>query len=111
MRAKQIIHQALEEEGGFTVEEIAEQVFEDKPELKIEFQDKMEKYDMVKQEVKPQSDTTVRKFETQCLTTDSGIEIKIPMSEYNDPGKVEFITNQDGTVSVLIKNIGLLKAK
>lgn len=111
MRAKQIIHQALEEEGGFTVEEIAEQVFEDKPELKIEFQDKMEKYDMVKQEVKPQSDTTVRKFETQCLTTDSGIEIKIPMSEYNDPGKVEFITNPDGTVSVLIKNIGLLKAK
>ena len=111
MRAKQIIHQALEEEGSFTVEEIAEQVFEDKPELKIEFQDKMEKYDMVKQEVKPQNDTTVRKFETQCLTTDSGIEIKIPMSEYNDPGKVEFITNPDGTVSVLIKNIGLLKAR
>lgn len=111
MRAKNIIHQALEENGGFVVEEIAEQIFEDKPELKIEFQDKMEKYDMVKQEVKPQNDTTMRKFETQCLTTDTGIEIKIPMSEYNDPQRVEFITNSDGTVSVLIKNIGLLKAK
>lgn len=111
MRAKNIIHQALEENGSFTVEEIAEQVFEDKPELKIEFQDKMEKYDMVKQEVKPQSDAMARKFQTQYLTTDTGIEIKIPMSDYNDPARVEFITNPDGTVSVLIKNIGFLKAK
>lgn len=111
MRAKGIIHQAIEENGGFAVEEIASRVFEDKPELQIEFQDKMEKYDMVKQEVRPQSDTIKRKYETQYLTTDSGIEIKIPMSEYNDPAKVEFITNSDGTVSVLIKNIGLLKAR
>ena len=37
------------------------------------------------------------------LETDTGIEIKIPMEEYKDPDKVEFITNPDGTISVLIK--------
>ena len=111
MRAKNIIHEALEEDGGFVVEEIAEKIFEEKPELKVEFQDKMEKYDMVKQEIAPQSERTTKKYETQYLTTDSGIEIKIPMEQYNDPGSVEFITNSDGSISVLIKNIGHIKAK
>lgn len=111
MRAKNIIHEALEENGGFAVEEIADRIFEEKPELKIEFQDKMEKYDMVKQEINPQSERTTKKYETQFLTTDSGIEIKIPMEKYNDPGSVEFITNPDGSVSVLIKNVGHIKAR
>ena len=66
---------------------------------------------MVHEEIKPQSEKTVRKYETQGLKTDSGIEIKIPMKEYNDPSSVEFITESDGSVSVLIKNIGCLKAK
>lgn len=111
MRAKNIINRELEEKGSFSVEEIADEIFEEKPELRVAFQDKMEKYDMVKEEVFPQSETTVRKYQTQVLVTDSGIEIKIPMKEYNDPGSVEFITNQDGSVSVLIKNIGHLKAR
>lgn len=111
MKAKNIIHEELEENGGFTVEHIAERIFEEKPELKHEFQEKMEKYDMVHEEIKPQSEKTVRKYETQVLKTDSGIEIKIPMKEYNDPSSVEFITEENGTVSVLIKNIGMLQAK
>ncbi len=111
MRAKNIISQELEEKGGFVVEELAEKIFEEKPELITGFQDQMEKYDMVKQEVAPKSEQTVRKYQTQVLTTDSGIEIKIPMKEYNDPKSVEFITNPNGSVSVLIKNIGHLKAR
>ncbi len=111
MRAKSIIQEELEEKGGFVVEEIAERIFEKKPELKTAFQDKMEKYNMVKEEVLPQSETTTRKYQKQHLFTDTGIEIKIPMEQYKDPGSVEFITNEDGTVSVLIKNIGHLEAR
>ena len=111
MRAKSIIQEELEEKGGFVVEEIAERIFEEKPELKTAFQDKMEKYNMVKEEVLPQSETTTRKYQKQHLFTDTGIEIKIPMQQYKDPGSVEFITNEDGTVSVLIKNIGHLEAR
>lgn len=111
MRAKSIIQEELEEKGGFVVEEIAERIFEEKPELKTAFQDKMEKYNMVKEEVLPQSETTTRKYQKQHLFTDTGIEIKIPMEQYKDPGSVEFITNEDGTVSVLIKNIGHLEAR
>jgi ribosomal protein L32E len=66
---------------------------------------------MVKEEIQPQSENTVRKYQTQHLYTDTGIEIKIPMNQYKNPKSVEFITNPDGTVSVLIKNIEHLEAK
>ena len=56
-------------------------------------------------EVKPQSEKTTKKFEKQFLKTDTGIEINIPMEQYRDINQVEFITNPDGTISVLIKNI------
>lgn len=111
MEAKSIIQEEIEENGGFTVETIAEKIFEEKPELKTVFQDKMEKYDMVKEEIQPQSENTIRKYQSQHLYTDTGIEIKIPMEQYKNPKSVEFITNPNGTVSVLIKNIEHLEAK
>ena len=111
MRAKSIIQEEIEEKGGFVVEELAERIFDEQPELKVAFQDKMEKYDMVKEEIQPQSENTVRKYQSQHLYTDTGIEIKIPMEQYKNPRSVEFITNPDGTISVLIKNIEHLEAK
>ncbi len=111
MEAKRIIQEEIEVNGGFTVETIAEKIFDEKPELKVAFQDKMEKYDMVKEEVQPQSENTVKKYQSQHLYTDTGIEIKIPMEQYKNPRSVEFITNPDGTVSVLIKNIEHLEAR
>ena len=33
------------------------------------------------------------------------------MEDYTDTNKVEFITNEDGTISILIKNIGQLLSK
>lgn len=111
MRAKSIINETLSEQGSFAVEEIAQKIFEETPTLIDSFEERMEKYDMVKETVCPQSEKTIRKYEKQCLMTDTGIEIKIPMEQYRDPGSVEFITNEDGTVSVYIKNIGHLTAK
>ncbi len=111
MEAKNIIHEEIRERGGFVVEEIADRIFEGEPNLRDAFQERMEKYDMVKEEIRPQSENTVKKYDTQHLYTDTGIEIKIPMDQYNNPQNVEFITGSDGTISVLIKNIGKLEAK
>ena len=111
MKAKAIIDETLKEEGSFTVETIAEKVFAEHPVLKDEFEEKMEKYNMVREEVAPTCEATVKKYEKQSLTTDTGIELKIPMDQYKDPDSVEFITNTDGTVSILIKNIEHIEAK
>ncbi len=111
MRAKSIISEEIEENGGFVVEALAERIFEDRPRLREQFQEKMEQFDMVKEEVMPKNDTTVRKYQTQHLLTDTGIELKIPMDQYKDSGRVEFMTEADGSISVLLKQIGHIQAK
>lgn len=111
MEAKSILKQEIEDTGAINVETISERIYGTTPEIKEEFDSKMEKYHMEKAEVKPQSEKTTRKFEKQYLKTDTGIEINIPMEQYQDINQVEFITNPDGTISVLIKNINKILTK
>ncbi|MBO5197716.1 MAG: nucleoid-associated protein [Lachnospiraceae bacterium] len=111
MEAKSIIHSDIEEQGAIEIETIGERLFGTEPEIKEEFTEKLEKYNLVKEEVKPQNKQTTKKFEKQFLVTDTGIEINIPMEQYNNKQNLEFITNPDGTISVLIKNINRLTAK
>ena len=95
----------------YLVEKISEKIYGNAPEIKEEFDAKMEKYHMEKAEVTPQSEKTTKKFEKQYLKTDTGIEINIPMEQYQDANQVEFITNPDGTISVLIKNINQISTR
>ena len=113
MKTKSVLHEeCAKTEGPIKVEEIVEKVFKEAaPEIKEEFVEKLEKYKLPKEEIKIQSEKTTKKLEKQFLTTDSGIEINIPMEEYNNKQHVEFITNQDGTISVLIKNVNRITSK
>jgi len=111
MEAKSVIHNTYAEQGALVPEEIGEELFGDVPEIKEEFVEKLEKYKLPKEEITVKSEKTTKKFEKQFLTTDSGIEINIPMEEYNNKKHVEFITNPDGTVSVLIKNVNHITSK
>lgn len=111
MEIKHVIYQELEDEGAIKVEDIKQKVFPDSPEMQSELDEKLEKYQLSYEVVEPKHDETVRKFQKQRLTTDTGIEITIPMEEYQNPDRVEFITNEDGTISVLIKHIGQLSSR
>ena len=111
MEIKNAIYQELEETGSLAVESVKEKIFPDSPQMQEELTGKLEKYNLADAVVEPKSEKTVKKFQKQRLTTDTGIEITIPMEEYQNPDRVEFLTNADGTVSVLIKNIGRLTSK
>lgn len=110
MKAKAIINEELDKNGGFVVEELGDRVFEGREDLRTEYQNRLEKYNIVKEDVLPQSESTTKRFKRQLLLTDTGIEIKIPMEQY-ESGNVEFITNPDGSTSLTIKNIGNINAK
>lgn len=110
MQAKAIIHEQLDKNGGFVVEEIGDLVFAGKEDLRVAYQNEVEKYDIVKEDILPQSERTTKKYDRQHLLTDTGIEIKIPMDQYEN-NNVEFITNPDGSMSLVIKNIGNINAK
>ena len=112
MKAKSVIHNEMAEQGSISITDVASKIFEDKQDLKEKFKEKIEKYNINEEElIKPQNETTTKKFSKQHLTTDTGIEIKIPMEQYNSTENIEFITGEDGTISVLIKNIGHITSK
>ena len=111
MEAKRIIREEMEENGIINIEKTSEKIYGKVPGIKEEFDAQMEKYNMQKAEVKPQNEKTTKKFEKQYLKTDTGIEINIPMDQYQDTSQVEFITNPDGTISMLIKNIGKIESR
>lgn len=112
MKAKSVIHQEIEEQGSISIPEVAAKVFENNEAMHEKFREKIEKYHISEEEViEPKNETTTKKFTRQHLTTDTGIEIKIPMEQYNSTENIEFMTNEDGTISVLIKNIGHITSK
>lgn len=111
LETKSVLHNEYNEQGSFQIKNISEKLYQDIPEIKEEFEEKLDKYNLTSEEVRPQNKQTVRKFEKQFLTTDTGIEINIPMELYNTKDSVEFLTNPDGTISILIKNVNQIKSK
>lgn len=111
MEIKSVINQELLEQGAIHIEAVTDKIFKERVELKEEFKEKLEKYNIMEEEVVPQNKQTTKKFTKQHLTTDTGIEIKIPMEQYDNTDNVEFITNTDGSISILIKNIGSITSK
>lgn len=111
METKSILNQEFADQGGFEVPVIIDKIFKEHPQMKEEVHEKLEKYNLTEASVEPQNPTTTKKFTKQHLMTDTGIELKIPMEEYNNKDRIEFITNADGTISVLIKNIGSIESK
>lgn len=111
MKAKSIIYKENIENGSINVNEIAKQVFGGNQELEAEFNEKIEKYNLVNEEVKVQNGTTFKRFEKQMLITDQGIEISIPMEQYLNGKNFVIDTNQDGTLNVKIMNIERINVK
>jgi hypothetical protein len=111
MEAKSIISQELADKGSLDVPEVIGKIFKGNTEMMEEAQEKLDKWNITSAPVAPQNPATTKKFEKQHLLTDTGIEIKIPMEAYNNKDTVEFITNPDGTISVLIKNIGHIESR
>ncbi len=111
MNTKNIIYTELEEEGTLSIPDVLDKVFPEKPEFREEVTEKLEKYNISEAEIAPQNTATLKRYEKQCLSTDTGVEIKIPMEQYRSGDSIEFITNEDGSISILIKNIGHITSK
>lgn len=111
METKNIINEELTEKGSLDIPVVLDRIFKDKEEMRSEVTEKLEKYHLEEGPITPQNPNTTKKFTSQHLMTDTGIEIRIPMQEYNNKDSVEFLTNPDGSISVLIKNIGSITSK
>lgn len=77
-----------------------------------ELDEKLDRYNLSYETVAPKNEQTIKKFQKQKLYTDTGASRSRSRWKNTEiPDHVEFITNMDGTISVLIKNIGMLSSK
>ncbi len=47
----------------------------------------------------------IRRMESRSIHTANGIEVKIPTELLNSDNEVEFLHSDDGSISLLIKNV------
>lgn len=85
--------------------DIGNEVFLDKEELRCEFINETQKIDMKSIE-KIDRKYLLRTVKKQKIQTDTGIEISFPVDYYQNSNMIEFINNDDGTISIELKNIG-----
>lgn len=98
--------EGIEETNSIQVDLVAESVFGDNQQIKREYLEEVKKLGLVENIVEiPLTNNTNKKYRTQKLKTDSGIEINFPSNFYDNKELIEFINNPDGTISILIKNI------
>lgn len=104
---KKAVVESIEEKEVLDVEEVAKTVFVRNPQLRQEYIEHIEKAGLQEKSIPIENEKIVeRNFRKQKLKTDTGVEISLPVEYYGDNNKIEFINNVDGTISILIKNIG-----
>lgn len=89
-----------------SVEQVRRQLAEEYPLAAVPFDDYVEKSDVL-EETGPVtvSPARIRRMESRSIRTASGIEVKIPSELLGTESEVEFLRDDDGTVSLLIKNV------
>ena len=103
--AKSKLREEFAEKNEFRINEIGDRIFGDDAEKKSFFDYQMERYDMQYDKFTVEKENTVRGLEYITIETDAGIEIKIPMEEYNTKANVEIVEEPGGGSTIVIRNI------
>lgn len=103
-KVKNIIRENVEESLNINLDQISEEVFKDE-EIKKVYNEEIKMKGIKEPEVKVNFNYANKIKTKQKIVTDEGIEINIPYEMLSNTDKVEFITNTDGTISIVLKNI------
>lgn len=111
-KMKSVIYDHLEGEEELSPEKLADQLFDSNLTARLSF------VDQVKETIPEPINISdidhsrqTKKLENQKLSLSNGIEMLVPTRVFQDAESVEFIQNQDGTYSILIKNIQNIQSK
>ena len=101
---KNYITENLPEDGSLDPQEIGEAVFKDNPSMQADYRQEMENAGFG-EPVKVDREATLKKMRRHRLSTDTGIELVIPTEFFENTEFVEFYRDEDGYMSITLKNI------
>ncbi len=111
-KVKSAIFNHLEEDNELSPEKLADQLFDTNLTARLNFVDQLK--EVIPDKIsfdEIDSSRQLKRFENQKLSLSNGIELIVPNAVYEDAESVEFIQNDNGTYSILIKNIEDIKSK
>jgi hypothetical protein len=111
IQVKKAISDSLENTEKIQIQEVAATVFKESEDIQKEYIEEISKAGIKEQEIILPEKVIEKKFTTQKIKTDTGIEINFPIEYAENQDKIEFINNPDGTISIVIKNIGKITNK
>lgn len=109
-KMKSIIKENVEAQTPIRIEDVAEQLFADKPLAKGDFKEEL-RTQGVKKDVEVEYVRSAKSEVVQKIKTDKGIELIIPVDYMNSRDFVEFKNQPDGTISIQLKNIVHITSK
>ena len=111
-KVQNTVFHAVEKQENLSPEHLADQLFSDNLTAKLAFKDQVKEAipNQIRFEQMPM-DKIEKKLSNQKLSLSNGIEMSVPQTLYEDAESVEFIQNNDGTYSIIIKNIEEIKNK
>ena len=108
--AKAVVQSSAEVDEAFAPEEVGRRVFEDEPELQERYE-RVTREKELPEEVPVKRGVANRLAKNHKIKTDTGIEITFPSQYAADSNYIEFTTDSEGFVSILIKNVGKIENK
>ncbi|WP_425449810.1 nucleoid-associated protein [Dethiothermospora halolimnae] len=108
---KSAIEEEFDNEGSIDIQKVTNRAFKDNLEIQKAYSEEVEKRGLTDKEVNVSENVEKKVRKRQRLVTDDGIEIKLPAAYLTRDDKVEFLSNPDGTVSIVLKNINSIEDK
>jgi hypothetical protein len=108
VKLKKAIYDSLEEYGTVQVADIAKEVFENNHSAQLELIEELHDIAVSVDEVEaPELDNDLfyKKYGTQKLELTNGISLSMSNEVLADKERMEFIENEDGTLTLIVKNI------
>lgn len=103
---KSNIAESIFESSQVPVSQVIRDTFKEFEEVTNECISKLEDCGIGDEPISISTPKLVNKYTNHRLKTNTGIEIKLPTDMMNNPNLIEMVTNPDGTISIVIKNIG-----
>jgi hypothetical protein len=108
---KTVLAEDYEAEKEIDIDNFARTVFAGDETIQEQFRESLETKGLSEKKIPVTTNLEKKIYGKQKFITDTGIEISIPMDQLNRNDIIEFKNNPNGTISVEIKNIGLLNQK
>jgi hypothetical protein len=104
-QAKAVILEAGQKSERIEPAEVGRKVFEHHSGMRDSYMEQIEHASLPKV-TEVDRDYAVRTNKSHKIKTDTGIELTVPSDFFNNTDYIEFVTNDNGTISINIKNVG-----